>query len=106
LGHHPVGITVTQQAAEWVRPLPSASHGDAAHRFDARSDDDIVRTGRNTLRRKMHCLLTGAALAIDCRGWNVMRESCGEQSHPPRSSRLLSTLAHTADDDIVDAARI
>src|SRR3546814_6054388 len=69
------------------------AHRNPAHRFDTGGDDDVVRAGRDPLRREVHGLLAGTTLALDGRRRHVNRIAGGERRHAARRVRLFADLA-------------
>src|SRR3546814_13973052 len=77
-----------------------------SHRFDTGGDDDVVRAGRDPLRREVHGLLAGTTLALDGRRRHVNRITGGERRHAAGRVRLFADLADATDDAVIDFARI
>src|SRR3546814_15719993 len=77
-----------------------------SHRFDTGGDDDVVRAGRDPLRREVHGLLAGTTLALDGRRRHVNRIAGGERRPAAGRVRLFADLADETDEDVVDFDRI
>jgi hypothetical protein len=99
-------ITRVETRARGVLAHARTAHGHAAHRLDAAGDHDVLRARHDGLRRKVHRLLAGAALAVYGGRRHVRGQPRCEPGHAPRRACLLARLTHTTADHVVHGTRI
>jgi hypothetical protein len=79
-----------------------AADRDAAHRFDAGGDGDLVGAGDDALCGEVQRLLAAAALPVDGDGGDGLGEPGTEQGPAGGVAGLFADLADGAADDVVD----
>jgi hypothetical protein len=87
---------------EWILAHPCRQHRHAAHRLDPARHHYVVDARHHAHRGEVRGLLTRAAAAVDRRGGHVLGKAGGQPGVASRAARLLSGLADTAHDHVLD----
>mmetsp|Transcript_6196 Transcript_6196/g.19886 ORF Transcript_6196/g.19886 Transcript_6196/m.19886 type:complete len:248 (-) Transcript_6196:7-750(-) len=102
---HALGHRLAVPGLETVNDVGADGHG--GHDLHAASDDAIMHAAHDGLRRRVDCLLRGAALAIDGGAGHALRDLLGGQDDvPPDVPGLGADLAHAAEDHVLDLAGV